>query len=384
MRIGINALYLLPGRVGGSEIYVRNLVKWLPKAGPENEYFVFVNRESEGVFEALSPEVKVVRCGVRAQNRALRILYEELVLPLKVLGLRLDATVSAGMTAPFVCPGKSLAVVYDLQHINQPQNFNRWYLLFLKTIIYLSAKSADGVLTLSERSKRDIIKFYKIRPGDITVTYLASDKGLFYKRNGSEVAAVREKYGLPERFILYIASALPHKNYERLLSAFKLVKERDESVKLVLIGARDYGQDAVVKKIEALGLKGEVVFLGWLPFEDIPLIYSAAELFCFPSLHEGFGIPVLEAMACGVPVVCSNIEPLDEVAGDAACLVNPLDERDMAEGMLKVLGDKGLREKLVRDGLERAEGFSWKKTALDTLAAVYARTGRKALCGLPG
>ena len=128
-----------------------------------------------------------------------------------------------------------------------------------------------------------------------------------------ELDAVRKKYSLPASFALYIASSLPHKNYERLLQAFKIVKASHKDLKLVLIGARDYGHDVIKKKIEELGLEGEVVFLGWLPFEDIPVIYSAADLFVFPSLHEGFGIPVLEAMACGVPVVCSDIEPLDEV-----------------------------------------------------------------------
>ncbi|MCC6501836.1 MAG: glycosyltransferase family 4 protein [Deltaproteobacteria bacterium] len=378
MRIGVNALYLLPGKVGGSEIYVRNLVRWLPRAEGGNEFVVYVNRESEGVFEEIPGSVKVVRCSVSATNRPARILYEQFVLPLLAASHRLDALLSAGMTGPFVSSVPSFTMIYDLQHVNQPQNFDRRYLLFLKSIIYMSAKRAAAVLTLSEKSKRDIVKHYAISAEKVHVTYLASDKASFRRRVDEEVAAVRKKYSLPSSFVLYIASSLPHKNYERLLEAFKIVKASHKDLKLVLIGARSSGFDIIKKKIEELGLIDEVVFLGWLPFEDIPAIYSAADLFVFPSLHEGFGIPVLEAMACGVPVVCSGIEPLDEVAGDAARLVDPLSVESLAEGMSEVLGDRALRDALVKKGLERASSFSWEKTAKDTLRAISGHLGKRA------
>ncbi|MBI5586993.1 MAG: glycosyltransferase family 4 protein [Deltaproteobacteria bacterium] len=368
MRIGINALYLLPGKVGGSEIYVRNLVKWLSRVDSANEYFIFVNRESAGVFESLAPGAKIVECPIRAASRPLRILWEQIALPFQAGRRKLDILLSAGMTSPFFCTVPSIVVIYDLQHINQPENFNRWYLFFLKAVIYLSAKTSKGVITLSEKSKEDIVRLYNISPERVGVTYMASDSEAFFKRGAAEVASIRKKYGLPERFILYIASSLPHKNYRRLLSAFKSVKGTNSGIKLVLIGARDYGRDAIIGTIEELGLTEDVKFLGWLPFEDIPLIYSAAELFVFPSLHEGFGIPVVEAFACGVPVVCSGIEPLKEVAAGAACLVDPLSVEEMAEGIGKVLTERPLRERLVRDGLKRAAEFSWEKTARETLS----------------
>ncbi len=376
MRIGINALYLIPGKVGGSEIYIRNLVKWLPRVCAQDEFVVFANRESAGVFESISPEVKVVNCALNAASRPARILWEQLVLPFQVRIHGIDVLISGGMTAPFFCPVRSYVMIYDLQHINQPENFSRFQLLFLRSIIYMSAKSARGVLTLSEKSKSDIVRHYRIAPKDVFVTHLASDAGSFRKRSAEETAGVRKRYKLPERFILYIASSLPHKNYERLLEAFSEVKAADAGIKLVLIGARSYGHDVIAAKIDELGLKEDVVFLGWLPFEDIPLIYSACELFVFPSLHEGFGIPVLEAMAAGVPVVCSGIEVLSEVAGDAALFVDALDTGSIARGMLKVLQDRVLREGLVKKGLKRAAMFSWEKTAADTLRAVKANMRR--------
>lgn len=376
MRIGVNALYLLPGKVGGSEIYVRNLVKWLPKAGRGNEFVVYANRESEGVFEEVPGRVRVVRCSVSASNRPARILYEQTVLPILAAKDRLDALISAGMTGPFVSTVPSFTMIYDLQHVNQPQNFGRVYLSFLRSIIYMSAKRSLALLTLSEKSKRDILKHYNIRPDRVDVTYLASDKASFSKKGPEEISDIRKKYNLPASFVLYIASSLPHKNYERLLEAFKIVKEGRKELKLVLIGARDYGHEAIKKKIAGLGLTDDVVFLGWLPFEDIPVIYSAADLFVFPSLHEGFGIPILEAMACGVPVVCSDIEPLDEVAGNAARMVDPKEVSSIAEGMVDVLNDKALREKLVKAGVKRAASFSWEKTAKDTMKAISAHINK--------
>ncbi|MBI1912016.1 MAG: glycosyltransferase family 4 protein [Deltaproteobacteria bacterium] len=378
MRIGINALYLLPGKVGGSETYIRNLVKWLVKTGRRNEFFIFINKESVGVFEKIAPGINVILCPINASNRPVRILWEQIMLPLQVKKHKIDILFSGGMTSPFYCPAPSYVSIYDLQHINQPQNFPKFYLWFLRTIIYLSAKTSNGVLTLSGRSKADITRHYGIDDKRVWVTYLASDNKSFYRHSDKEISAVRKKYSLPERFILYIASSLPHKNYERLLEAFKTVKQGEDGIKLVLIGARDYGFDVIQKKIKELELEDDVVFLGWLPFEDIPLIYCASDVFVFPSLHEGFGIPVLEAMSCGVPVVCSKIEPLTEVAADAAYFVNPLDAGDMAKGISSVLRDKKLRDRLIKDGLKRAKEFSWERTAKDTLSAISSGSGGKA------
>ncbi|MBI2413418.1 MAG: glycosyltransferase family 4 protein [Deltaproteobacteria bacterium] len=375
MRIGINALYLLPGKVGGSETYIRNLVRWLPEAEGRNSYTVFVNNESSGVFKA-SSRVEVVDCGINAENRPKRILWEQTRLPMEAKRRKLDCLLSAGMTAPFVSTVPSFVVIYDLQHVNQPENFGALYLLFLKSIIYMSAKRSRGVITLSEKSKKDIVSVYGIRAEDVGVTYLACDTDAFRKRTKAEIAGVRAKYRLPERFILYSASSLPHKNYQRLLEAFRIVKGKDASIKLVLTGARDYGQEAILGKIESLGLKDDVVFLGWLPFEDMPVIYSAAELYVFPSLHEGFGIPVLEAFASGVPVVCSKIEPVTEVAASAAFYIDPMSAEDIAGGILKVLGDKAMRERLALLGSRRASEFSWKKTAIDTLAIIERSLAR--------
>jgi glycosyltransferase involved in cell wall biosynthesis len=284
------------------------------------------------------------------------------------------------MTSPFVCPVPSVVAIFDLQHVLQPQNYPPAYLMFLKTIIYLSAKSADGIITISGKVRDDIIKYYRVPSGEIAVTYLAVDHNEFFPRPQEEADRVRAKYGLPERFILYAASSLPHKNHARLLEAMRILKDRGERVSLVLIGARPKGHDVVNEKIEHLCLRAEVVFTGWLPFEDIPPIYCAAEALVFPSLSEGFGIPVIEAMACGVPVVCSNIEPLPEIAGDAAHFIDPYDPASIAEGISKVVSDQIVRRELIEKGFRRAAAFTWENTARKTLEFImsYVEGGENA------
>jgi len=379
VKIGINALYLLPGKVGGSETYIRNLVKRLVAIDRDNEYFIFVNQESTGIFESLAPGVRVITCPVHAANRPLRILWEQFVLPWQVRRHHIAVLLSAGMTAPFVCPATSVLVLYDLQHINQPQNFPWFYLPFLRGIIYASAKSADGVLTISHEAKRDIIRSYHLPADVIAVTHLAVDHDIFHPGSDSDISAIRAKYRLPSRFLLYAASSLPHKNHERLFQAFQLAREKFPELKLLLIGARDKGEQALSKKITAMGLEHDVTLMGWVPFEDVPSIYRACEAFVFPTLHEGFGLPVIEAMACAVPVVCSRIEPLQEVAGDAALYIDPRHPADMARGILSAVNDAAVRKEYIKKGLKRAQEFTWEATAEKTLAflkAVHTGKGR--------
>ncbi len=372
MKIGINALYLLPGRVGGTEVYLRNLLKALYRLDGHNEYVVFLNRESAGLFKELEPRFRLVRCPVRAVSRPLRILWEELVLPFQLIRHGVDVLLSAGMTTPFVSPCRTVLVIYDLQHVNQPWNFSRFYLPFLKSIIYLSAKVSDRIVVISNKVKNDVARHYRIASDHITVAYPGVDTGRFRPRSAEELIEVKKKYSLPERYILYAAASLPHKNHARLLEAYRLVRREAGDVGLVLTGARDYGGESIVEKIKELGLEKDVVFLGWLPFDDVPLLYCASDVFVYPSLHEGFGMPIIEAMACKVPVVSSSIEPLEEIAGGAALLVDPFDHKSIAEGILRVLKDEDMRKSLVDRGLKRAAAFNWEDTASKVLSAVEA------------
>jgi len=377
VKIGINALYLLPGKVGGSETYIRNLVRSLLEIDRNNTYIIFINEEGKGIFPESDPRLKVVLCPIQATNRPVRILWEQFILPFQVWRYNVDLLLSAGMTSPFFCPVPSVLVIYDLQHINQPQNFPRPYRFFLKTIFYLSAKTADGIITISEHVQKDITRYYKIGAGKIAVAHLAVNHELFFPLNPDNLSSIRTKYNLPENYILYAAALLPHKNHARLLQAFKEIINDIPGTKLVLTGAWDKGHDMIAGLISELGLQKDVIMLGWIPFEDIPFLYRGAEIFIFPSLHEGFGLPILEAMASGVPVVCSRIEPLIEIAGNAALLVDPYDQSAIAREMLSVFSDKTLRMKLIEAGILRAKTFTWERTAIKTLAFLSTNRDRR-------
>jgi glycosyltransferase involved in cell wall biosynthesis len=345
--------------------------------GSDNRYTVFINKESAGIFESLAPEIEVVPCPIRATRRSIRILWEQFVLPFQVRSRKIDLLLSTGLTAPVFCPATSIVVLHDLQHVNQPHNFSWLYLQFLRAIIYASAKSADGVITVSNHVKRDVERFYGVRSENIAVSHLGVDRSLFNTLHPTREPVVRQRYGLPERYILYAAASLPHKNHARLFAALQHVRRQIPDLKLVLIGARDRGEEALIREIDRLGLHDDVVLLGWLPFEDVPLIYRGAEAFVFPTLHEGFGLPIIEAMACGVPVVCSRMEPLIEVAGEAAQFVDPMEPENIARGIVNVLTDDTFRSALVDRGLARAQEFAWEETAKRTLDFVNAMARRK-------
>ena len=382
MHIGINALYLLPGKVGGAETYTRNLVKWMTTIDTQNRYSIFINKESAGIFESLAPGITVIPCPIEATSRPVRILWEQCVLPFQVRSHKIDVLLSTGLTAPIFCPATSVLVLYDLQHVNQPQNFPGLYLLFLKSIIYASSKSADGIVTLSNHVKNDILRFYHVRSERIAVCHLGVDRELFKARQPPLASAIRQRYGLPDRYILYAAASLPHKNHPRLFAALQRAKKQIPELKLVLIGARDKGEDTLVREIRRLGLQDDVVLLGWIPFDDVPLIYQGCEAFVFPTLHEGFGLPVVEAMACGVPVICSRIEPLLEVAGNAALFVDPRDPENIGEAIVSVLEDAAARAELVEKGYQRAQEFTWEETAKRTLGFIDFVVGEKSRIAL--
>lgn len=367
MRIGVNTLYLLPGKVGGSETYIANIIKWLIKLDKDNEYVVFINNECRGYFENISPNIKTILCPINASSRPIRILWEQLVLPFQLKKHKIDLLFSGGHTKPFITLCKSVLVIFDMQHVNQPYFFSTFFISIVKLIIYISAKTSDYIITISNNSKNELLRHYKLPSERVIVTYLSSDEDVFFKRPVKEVKAVKEKYNLPKRYMHYAAAPLAHKNHISLLKVLKSIKKEIPDINLVLTGARDYGEGPVDNCIKTLGLEDDVLFLGWLSFDEVACVYSGAELFVFPSLHEGFGMPVLEAMCTETPVVCSNIEPLKEIVADGALLFDPYDEQSMEDVIVSVLNSSDIKNSLISKGAKRAEFFTWQATAKSTL-----------------
>ncbi len=261
----------------------------------------------------------------------------------------------------------TVLTVHDLIFRRYPahhKRLNRWY---LNTTMPLFCRRADHIIAVSEQSKRDVIEAYGIPAEKITVIYEAADPR-FRPQPPEDVAAARARYGLPERYVLFVSTIEPRKNLSRLLAAFERVHAAGLADALVIVGKRGWLFDAFFADLARSPAKDAVIFPGFVPDADLPAVYAGAQAMAFPSEFEGFGLPVLEAMACGAPVVCSDTSSLPEVAGDAALLVDPLNVDALAAALARVLQDEPLREQMRARGLAQAARFSWARAAEETLA----------------
>jgi glycosyltransferase involved in cell wall biosynthesis len=271
-----------------------------------------------------------------------------------------------GLFAP---PTKTVITIHDMGYARFPEA-TQWFMRrHLRKRLLRDARGADAILADSAATKADVVSFLGVPEAKIHVVY-AGVAGEFRPIiDAATLDAVRARYTLPPRFLLFLGTIEPRKNLLRLLQAFRLLAEFPGfEHRLVLAGDKGWSDRAILQALQPLQDAGQVVLTGRVAQEDLPALYSLAEAFAFPSLWEGFGLPVLEAMACGTPVVTANVSSLPEVAGDAALLVDPLSVEELAHALRRVLTDADLREELRRKGLERAKQFTWEKAAHDALS----------------
>ena len=277
---------------------------------------------------------------------------------------------------PIVHPRRSVVTIHDLGYLYYPEAHRLLDRLYLDLSTRYNARAAAHLIADSSVTKRDLIERYGTEPGRITIVYPGYDNTVFQPvRSKEALEAVKAKYGIVGDYVLFVGTLQPRKNLTRLLTAFSLCDLHDpnkfgtptSNLQLVIAGKRGWLYEQFFRQVEELGLEGRVVFTGYVPEGDLPALLSSARLFVFLSLYEGFGLPVLEAMACETPVVCSNVSSLPEVAGDAAILVDPLNVEGLAAAMERVLGDEELIAGLIERGLEQVRKFSWERCAHETL-----------------
>ncbi len=364
MRIGINALYLLPGGVGGTEIYLRELLEWMPRIAPEHEYFLFVNRESENASFTENSQFHVARTGVRAASRPVRLLYEQVRLPSCARSLKLEVLFNPGFTAPALCGCPSVTTFHDLQHKRHPEYFRPLDLPAWNFFLGLSARRSDRILTVSEASAEDFRRFYPHAQQPIDVSPLGAREIFFSLRSSSPPSG---------DYLLYVSTLHPHKNHARLVRAFaKWRRESGAATRLVLAGMRGFSAKDVEQAIAECGAASFVTVTGWIDGRELLDLYRAASAFIFPSIFEGFGIPVVEALACGLPSAVSAVEPMQSHAGAAALLFDPLNEDAISAAIHRILTDAPLRAKLAEAGPVQAARFRWWETARLTLRSLEA------------
>ncbi len=350
-RIGVNALYLIPGGVGGTEIYLRELLAALARIDSANDYFVFTNLETGADLTPKQSNFHWKPQAVRARFRPARILWEQMILPLEAARYRLDVLFNPGFTAPIFSSVSNVTVFHDMQHRRHPEYF-RWFdLPFWRFLLWASARRSRTLVAVSEATRDDVVHYYPFASTSVCVIPHGVDEAFFkLGRAGTE------------RYVLCVSTSHPHKNLERLIRAYTR-KKRD--YKLILAGMRGFHADAVEKLIN-----DDIRVTGWIPRDELLKLYASATAFIYPSTFEGFGMPVLEAMAAGIPVACSDIPPLREVAGDGALFFDPLDEDAIAKALDRITSDQVVRKQLADAGPKRARDFTWTRTAELTLAAL--------------
>lgn len=320
MRIGVNALYLIPGQVGGTEIYLRSLLTAIEECGLEP--VVFVNRETG----ALGP--RSIQTGVDAVSRPRRILFEQFQLPALLRRERIGVLLNPGFTAPLRCPIPQVTVFHDLQHKRHPEYF-RWFdLPAWRFLLWGAARRSTRLIAVSEATRDDLLRFYPfLAPDRIDVVHHGVDHAFF------DIAAYRQSGG----FLLCASTTHPHKNHALLLRAFQTVHREQPDLKLVLTGVRGFRHEEVDALVRELGLAGAVVLKGWVPRSELLELFRTARAFVYPTLFEGFGMPVLEALAARIPTACSAIEPLKTLAGPHPVYFDPVSQSSLEDALRRVL-----------------------------------------------
>lgn len=367
MRIGINALFLIPGEVGGSETYLLETLRALAATQPDLDLLLFTNLENDAFLcEHLDqfPNVDFHLVPVRARNRVARIWAEQTLLPRLAREASVQVLWSPGYVAPLRAPCPQVASILDLQYLSHPSDLVWPAWLATHLLVMQTAQRCDHLLTLSDFSKREIIRETGVVPEKVTPTLLAVAPEYFTPAAAEELVDLRrDVLGFAEPFILCIANTYPHKNVQRLIEAFGLLAGEIPH-RLVLVGRPQRGEKKVQAALRRCSAAARVLRLERVLYEDLVLLYKAADVFAFPSLYEGFGLPVLEAMAAGTPVVALRRASVPEVGGGTISYCEHDDATELAAHIRETLAlTPAARAARAAAARERAATFSWARSA---------------------
>jgi glycosyltransferase involved in cell wall biosynthesis len=356
VRIAIDARKMRDYGIG---TYVRNLLRYLARIDKNTEYVLFCRADDCATIEESGENFRAVPELARQYS-----IKEQLRIPLDLRREKIDLFHAPHYVLPALIPCKAVVTIHDCIHLRFPQYLpSRLGYAYARTSMWIATHRSTRVLTVSEASKRDILKYFHVPQHKIDVIYNGIDERFGETPSADEVLRVRERYQLNDPFVLYAGNIKPHKNLERLIEAFHLLRRNGhETVKLLIIGDEISKYATLRRAVHKYKLHKHVRFFGFVPDKTLAVLYRLARVFVFPSLYEGFGLPPLEAMASGTPVITSNVSSLPEVVGEAALLIDPYEPAAIAQAMHRVLTEPSLREDLRRRGLLRVKDFSWERS----------------------
>ena len=370
MHFAVNAQLRSPVagyRQAGVSRYIDQLLTAMLRAAPDDRWTIY---GPPGITRVVQPpaNTRLRASRLPTANPVVRILWEQLVAPVVVVRDRAAALFCPLNVIPLLLRRPAVVTVHDLAFLRFPDRFEAKKQRYLAALTRASVRRAAHVLTVSEFTRREVIALLDVPPEKVTATPNGRDERLGPLAH-EVVEQFRRRQGLPPRFLLFLGTLEPRKNLMTLLRAF--AQERDAiGVPLVVAGGKGWMYEPIFQQVADLGLREQVHFAGFVPGDELGLWYNAATALVYPSLYEGFGLPPLEAMQCGTPVVASNAASLPEVVGDAALTVDPSSVDHLAAALVRVMADRELRAELRRRGIEQAQQFSWERTAAGTLAAL--------------
>ena len=371
MRIGFDAT-ALPPHIGGAGNYIVQLIRAFARLSHKHKFVIFAHQSGYSRIatnETESLEWVIVKDKPPYQ----RLIWEQTSLSGLAQKAGINLLHSPHYTRPLKLSCKSVVTFHDMTFFLMPQMHSRSKRIFFPRMIRYSAKHANAIITDSESTRNDTIRLLDIQSKKVKAIHLGVDESFKKINDQQKLNLVLEKYELPEHFILFVGTLEPRKNLPVLLHALKHLIDKGCTTPLAIVGSRGWGYDEIFQLVNKLHLEKFVHFTGYVEKQDLPVIYNLASIFVYPSVYEGFGLPPLEAMACGTPAITTNVSSMPEYAGDAGILIPPNDENTLADAMIQLLDDKALRKKLARLGQIQAAKFSWEKTALETLQ-VYQQT----------
>jgi glycosyltransferase involved in cell wall biosynthesis len=369
--IAFDGTTLTPGRTGVgyyTEHLLQHLAREVITTGDE---IVVVSNKPIDTQAPLPPHVRVHD----GHRFPIRIGWMQLRAARALRALRPDVAHFTNGMMPIGSPIPTVVTVHDMSLRLYPTCHPVRRVLLNRPLMHLAIQQASAIVTVSNSARRDLLRFHGVPAERVAVVHEAASPAFRPITDRACLENMRSRYGLPQRFILYVGTIEPRKNLMRLMSAFAEARKAGIPQHLVCVGPYGWSSRDLAGHIERLGITSAVHFTGYLPFEDLPAIYNLGDFFVFPSLYEGFGLPVVEAMACGLPVLTSNTSSLGEIAGDAAETIDPIDLDAMVDAIVHLATDEDLRRARAQQGLQRARSFSWSQTARDMLTVYHRAAG---------